>query len=222
MISKQSNLIKELSSSSQPVLVISENFDENLMQEVISNLKIYPEQLVDFDPTEGVQQLRLKIATLYLKPLNLNKKLFLISHSEKLNTEEVNTILKLLEEPPSYLRTLLVSSSLSSVIMTVRSRCKVIILDSTKINYDRDRTIIDLLKEPFSSYIDEIKKVDRDQFCDLLVWGIEESRKKLLNKDEFLLFKNLVKLLSKIKNTNVNHLLIAEGLYIKNRSLKQQ
>lgn len=222
MISKEMNLIKELSSSSQPVLLISDKFSDELLDSVTTDLKISHEQLVEFDPSEGVEQLRVKLNGLYSKPLNLGKKLFFIPHCEKLNIEQVNTLLKLLEEPPSYLITLLVSSSLSSVILTVRSRCKKIILKSVKNEYDREKTILDLLNLSFAAYFEEIKNSDRKQFTDFISGGLEELRKKMLNKDGYFLFKSLVEILNKVENTNVNHLLFAENLYIQNKALKEQ
>jgi DNA polymerase III delta' subunit len=61
---------------------------------------------------------------LNLSPANANRKFFIIDQAEKMNIESANAFLKSLEEPPLDSVIILVSSRVSAIIPTIRSRCK--------------------------------------------------------------------------------------------------
>ena len=73
--------------------------------------------------TEQVVMLQQKAS---LAPRDGGKKVFIISQAERLHPSAANKLLKLLEEPPSHVLFLLVSSRPESVLPTIRSRCQAI------------------------------------------------------------------------------------------------
>jgi DNA polymerase III delta' subunit len=64
-----------------------------------------------------------KIST---KPVLSQRKVFVITEAEKLNTESQNALLKTLEEPPYFCSIILICTSLEKLLPTTRSRCQTI------------------------------------------------------------------------------------------------
>ncbi len=67
---------------------------------------------------------------LALPPYEGKRLLILIDPAEALNVNSQNALLKSLEEPPSYAQFILVASSVSSLLPTVRSRCHEVVFSS--------------------------------------------------------------------------------------------
>ncbi|MFH1854971.1 MAG: hypothetical protein ABH810_00975 [bacterium] len=213
MISKKQALIKELKRSSQPVLIADEgDYDWGAL--IAENLLIKQEAHNKFEASEGVEILRGVLKDLYMKPISSSLKLFVIGSTELLKREQANTLLKLLEEPPVYLKVVLITKNLSKVIDTIKSRSKIIIMPKTNLPYDRENSFINLLSGSFKNYSDEIGKLERGDFTRLLLNGIEEVKKIMLNKTGLDVLKKISVAISKVENTNVNYKLVAEELFI--------
>jgi len=213
MISKKQALIKELERSSQPVLIVDETGCD-WSNSVAESLQIKQEALNQFVASEGVEILRAVLKDLYMKPISSTYKLFMIESAELLNREQANTLLKLLEEPPVYLKTVLICKNLSRVINTIKSRSKIIVMPKTNLPYDRENSFVDLFNGSFKNYLDEIGKLERGDFTKLLLSGIEEVKKTMLNKTGFDVLKKISEAISKVENTNVSYKLVAEEMFI--------
>ena len=72
---------------------------------------------------EDVQRL---LSTAYLAPLRARVKTFIIDEVHMLSFEAVNSILKLIEEPPPNVAFFLATTEINKVPMTIRSRCQVL------------------------------------------------------------------------------------------------
>ena len=83
-------------------------------------------------PGPTADQVRDAIASLWLKPRCLQVKLLLIFNAQLMNQQVSNALLKMLEEPPQYLRALLLTAHHEQVLMTIRSRCLLIFDDAGK------------------------------------------------------------------------------------------
>ena len=57
------------------------------------------------------------------KPIQGNKKIYIINNSEKMTKEAQNSLLKTLEEPPEYVVIILVTSNENLLLNTIKSRC---------------------------------------------------------------------------------------------------
>src|SRR5690606_21308096 len=57
------------------------------------------------------------------RPLEGSRKVLILRHAERMNVAFANYILKLMEEPPSYLSLILISNRKNDLLVTIRSRC---------------------------------------------------------------------------------------------------
>ncbi len=213
MITKLSFIIKELARSNQPILIIS-SAQEEVARELVSSVDLPESAISQFSPVDGVEELRELIKDLYTKPLASDVKYFFVNSCDALNQEQSNTILKLTEEPPAYLRIILLAKNESKILPTIKSRVKRFVLAHANQSHDSETSFSDLLTLSFSDFSAAINKLERDGFTNLLLQGIEESRENLLNKEALEKYKMLVSSLAKITNTNVNFRLLAEELYL--------
>jgi hypothetical protein len=70
-------------------------------------------------------------------------------------------------------------------------------------------------------YLNEVGKLSKEEFMEALKRGLEQLKKTGLNKNDFLRYKNISEILSKIYKSNVNHKLLAERLYINQKLGKE-
>ena len=83
---------------------------------------------VEFDAASNrsVEDVNRLLSTAYLAPLSARVKTFIIDEVHMLSFEAVNSILKLIEEPPPNVAFFLATTELNKVPMTIRSRCQVL------------------------------------------------------------------------------------------------
>jgi DNA polymerase-3 subunit delta' len=72
-----------------------------------------------------IDQMRLLKDTAYLKPMAGRKRVFIVCEAEKMNDEASNSLLKVLEEPPSFSHIILVTPNPYRILPTLKSRCRV-------------------------------------------------------------------------------------------------
>jgi len=72
---------------------------------------------------ERVRELKMEAK---FAPYEAEKKVYIVSHAEKMTRESSNSFLKILEEPPSNLLIILTTSSPDLLLDTIRSRCHLI------------------------------------------------------------------------------------------------
>ncbi len=83
---------------------------------------------VEFDAASNrsVEDITRLLSTAYLAPLQSRVKTFIIDEIHMLSNEAINSILKLIEEPPPNVAFFLATTELNKVPMTIRSRCQVL------------------------------------------------------------------------------------------------
>ena len=69
-----------------------------------------------------VEEIRDLISQVYLKPIYLKRKIFIIDDADKMNVNAQNALLKILEEPPIYATIILIVSNKEKIIKTIQSR----------------------------------------------------------------------------------------------------
>jgi DNA polymerase III delta' subunit len=74
--------------------------------------------------TIRIAQIRLLKQIAYMKPMKGRRRIFIIDEAEKMNEESENSLLKVLEEPPSFAHIILVTSNPFLLLPTIRSRCQ--------------------------------------------------------------------------------------------------
>lgn len=94
------------------------------------------------------------IKSVSIFPFESKRKIFIIDDSHKMNPEGKNALLKTLEEPPSYVNIILISSSSNNLLPTILSRCQ-----SIKFYPVKTSQIKDYLVRLYGKTIDEAKFV---------------------------------------------------------------
>lgn len=93
----------------------------NLIEsDAFSDVLLYPKD-GDAIVSENVNEL---IEQSYVKPLESDKKIFLLSHAEKMNVQAQNKLLKTLEEPPENVHIFIGATSEFALLPTIKSRVK--------------------------------------------------------------------------------------------------
>lgn len=84
-----------------------------------------PDIIIIDEQNESIKTEQIKELTnnVMEKPIQANKKIYIINNSENMTKEAQNTLLKTLEEPPEYIVILLVTSNENSLLNTIKSRC---------------------------------------------------------------------------------------------------
>lgn len=120
------------------------------------------------------------------KPIQSNKKIYIINNSENMTKEAQNTILKTLEEPPEYAIIILITSNENLLLNTIKSRC-------VKITFNKlsDNEIREYFKDKPEEITDGIIKA-----CN----GSIEKALRLIEKKE--LYNNIEKIFVNIENMN--------------------
>lgn len=73
-----------------------------------------------------IEQMRELKKAAYLKPMVGRKRVFIIDSAERMNPKAANSLLKILEEPPSFSYIILVTSYPYIILPTIKSRCQVL------------------------------------------------------------------------------------------------
>ncbi len=83
---------------------------------------------VTFYPTEGdsvlVEDVNSLVENSFVKPMECDKRLFVITKGQGMNAQSQNKLLKTLEEPPVNVHILIGTTSEYAMLSTVKSRCK--------------------------------------------------------------------------------------------------
>lgn len=84
--------------------------------------------LIDEGPDENIKvaSCRALRQDSVLRPFDGDGKVFVIAHAQNLNPAAQNALLTLLEEPPPYLRLILLTQNIGALLPTVRSRCAIL------------------------------------------------------------------------------------------------
>ncbi|MBR2786515.1 MAG: DNA polymerase III subunit delta' [Clostridia bacterium] len=70
-----------------------------------------------------IEQIRNMQAKVVEKPINSNRKVYIINDADLMTKEAQNCLLKTLEEPPEYIVIILIVSNESKMLQTIKSRC---------------------------------------------------------------------------------------------------
>ncbi len=95
---------------------------------VAINKKISPD-VIEILPEKNVikiDQMRDLKSTVYLKPMVGKKRVFIIPDAELMNEAASNSILKILEEPPSFSHIIMLTKNPYLILPTIKSRCQVL------------------------------------------------------------------------------------------------
>lgn len=165
-----------------------------------------------------ISHVRELISWFYLKPHSSSLKLAVLTGVESMTLEAANSLLKILEEPPSYAVLILQSSKQEKILPTVISRCQVV-HQNTKIDkktpsnfIESDKITSFSIKERFDLAGKIIDDIDLPVMINL--WE-EEMRLKLLSGEDV---REKLKSIFKTKSlllTNTSVKLLLENLLLR-------
>ena len=127
-------------------LLFAKEFSNNILNSTIS-LENNPDfNIIEPDGnTIKINQIREFTKKVYEKPINSDKKIYVINNSELMTKEAQNAILKTLEEPPSYIVIILIAKNKDLFLPTIKSRCTEIFFNKLK-----DEEVKKILKEEYN------------------------------------------------------------------------
>ncbi len=198
----------------------------------LKNFGSFPDIKIVKQPEEkksiGIAETKEAVKFLVEKPFNLGQKIIIVWQAEKMTREAQNSLLKTLEEPPSYASVILVAKTQNDLLETLVSRCKNVSAESRKdtIIYTPaegvvGKSLAEVLKMSYGQRLDwagEISKEEREDIIEMLEEWIKEGRGVILkNLTDLKMVKN-IKLIIAIKkdleNTNVSGRLSIEALVL--------
>lgn len=215
------NFINLINKNQSLLVIIGDEADAHpLVKSISEKLKVLKDDRIEFSSNEGINVLREKIRHFALKPNSGIKRLFIVFGADLMRREQANALLKTIEEPPSFGKIVLLAKNKTKILPTISSRCQQILYRSRQ-NNDRESIIPLIEKTSFGEYLHAINKLDKTTAIGLLEGGLEELRKRGLNKSKGQMFGRIGSSLSLLASTNCNHKLVLEGLYIFNRAIEK-
>lgn len=206
----------EIEISSQPLLLVSAQ--KVIKEDLVNVLKLTPFNSTVLDLAEDeatIEAVRGILKKTNFKP-QFGKFYFLIFlNCELLSREIANTLLKTLEEPPEYLRIVLVAANERALLPTILSRC-------------RKRRISGLRKGD-DGELAGIAEVDRMSLAERfalaqnlaegkpeaqIVYWLEELKNQGISSQYVGLFALLVDSHQKLVNYNLNKRLLLENIFL--------
>lgn len=146
-----------------------------------------------------IEQIRQMQSKIIEKPVNSNKKVYIIDNADLMTKEAQNCLLKTLEEPPSYITIILIVSNENKILNTIKSRCM-------KINFEK---IQDSEIEKFLTEQCEVQNINKNilRMCDGSIGRCLLIKNKI---EDYVLIDNLLK---SVKENIIKFLNNAEILY---------
>ena len=135
-----------------------------------------------------IEQARHLIDKMVEKPIESEKKIFIINNADKMTPQAQNCLLKVLEEPPTYGIIILVGSNEHVFLSTIKSRCVKINLKTGAdvLNLNRDEEEYKSVKNIVDS-IEKIKKVEVSKLSKILL-DEKDNIKELLEYINVLIY----------------------------------
>ena len=139
-------------------------------------------EIIDKDVID-IGTIRSLIKDMVIRPVNNKIKIYIIQNAQNLRIEAANAMLKSLEELKSYSLIVFTVDNAGKILPTIRSRCQIISLNTTKNDLDID---IEKLSEIFSKLYQG----------DLAVYYKERDFLLSFREDKASLMDGLIKILS--------------------------
>lgn len=199
-----------LNSNFQTLIFINSS-KEQIVEEG-RKLGISSEDIYLFDPVSENFEVLKDLKRSFSIPPNASRfKIFIVENADSLSGEMANSLLKIAEEPPEYLKVILITENLKRILPTIRSRSQAFFLP--KQAGESDSKFLQLFSGgDFKSWVDFLK--EEEDFSAHIKVALADMKKKGLNVNRQL-YIDLSELLVKFENTNINQKLHLENLFVK-------
>ena len=138
-----------------------------------------------------VDQIREIVSSAAVMPNDAAKKVYIIDGADKMNIRAQNALLKILEEPPTFVSFILIAENSGGIIETIHSRCIEIKLSSPENNGPADldttseyaKEVMDVVRNGTPLGICELilkaEKLDKNIFSEFIERGRAEAIKRM-------------------------------------------
>lgn len=156
---------------------------------------------------ESIRQFKKEV---YLKPFYNGRKIYILENAEKMTVEAQNAMLKIFEEPPSYITIILITNGLSKILTTIKSRA--VIYKFSNLN-----------PKELENYLNKYyNNIDNKNVYANISGGSISKMIELISDEESLKFRDKVldaffELINNSNKTAVNALF---DIFMKNKDLK--
>lgn len=157
----------------------------------------------------GVDEIRSIQEKIIIKPIESNKKVFIIAQADKMTAQAQNCLLKTLEEPPPYAVLILCVSNSNAILKTIQSRCIRIKFDSY--SDEEVKSIIAMSGISGSS-----KELD---FAAVFSQGIVGKAFSILSEDFLKLREEVLTALTEIEQCEIEELMGVSKFFDENKNL---
>ena len=174
--------------------LITSDYDTNICTKIDKN--IYSELKI-INPISNVikkEQLLDLQNDFKTKPIEGNKRVYIINECDKLNSSSANSILKFLEEPQDDIIAILLTNNISKVLPTIISRCQILNLSNLD---SKSKDITEIIHKNYIKIYDNIEINDKEyiNYFENLIYYCESIEKDNLKfiikyKDFFDILKN--------------------------------
>lgn len=145
------------------------------------------------DESIKTEQIKELVKNILEKPIQGDKKIYIINNSENMTREAQNSLLKTLEEPPEYVIVILITSNENLLLNTIKSRC-------IKIQFQN------LSDEEIKQYFRMANQVIDDSIIKIFGGSIEKALKLKDNLDTYKNIKNIFKNIENLSGLQILNL----------------
>lgn len=145
------------------------------------------------DESIKTEQIKEFVKNVLEKPIQGEKKIYIINNSENMTREAQNSLLKTLEEPPEYVIVILITSNENLLLNTIKSRC-------IKFQFQN------LSDEEIKQYFRMANQVIDDSIIKIFGGSIEKALKLKDNLDTYINIKNIFKNIENLSGLQILNL----------------
>lgn len=132
-----------------------------------------------------IDQIRAMQEKTYEKPLNSDYKVYIINDANLMTKEAQNCLLKTLEEPPSYIVIILISSNENKILSTIKSRAIKIKFDLLTNDEIKKALNIIIQNEKDDKLQENIKNINLEKFISQSNGSVKKALKFIENYKEY-------------------------------------
>jgi len=156
----------------------------------------------------GVDEIRKIQDSIIIKPIEAEKKVYIIEQADKMTEQAQNCLLKTLEEPPGDSLLILCVQNAGAMLRTIQSRCVIL-----KLDFYKNDEIKAILRN------NDIRNEESLEFASVFSQGVL-GKAFLLASEEFLQVReDMIRFLSSIHGSNIQDLLKASSFIESQKSM---
>lgn len=188
-------------------------------------ISIFDRTILDEEGSLGIAHIRELQKKLFLAPNQSKAKSIIVHHANTLTIEAQNALLKMLEEPPSFVFIFLLTPKADVLLPTILSRCQIIMLERNPteqqtLSEEKEQELQILTNGTLGQKLVLAEKIssEKQNASQWIEQAIRYFREKMLTAEEkkpyVFLLETLQEVYHHIQTTNVNNRLLLEHMLL--------